>query len=172
MIWLWRSCRSYNIHTSTLKHCNQELTAIGCAMLELCVSSPQTWTPSSLGEVPFTGTCDTEITKFHIIHAHLPANIYPSRYGHPKWCKKFVNQPVLTATVPPSSLKPPPPNPLQPCGAGQWLRPNFHQDRVALPRTPCRRHRRGPARPAGWDAPPTPCRCGFAGSCLLKTGGR
>ena len=24
MIWLWRSCRSYNIHTSTLKHCNQE----------------------------------------------------------------------------------------------------------------------------------------------------
>lgn len=24
MIWLWRSCRSYNIQTSTLKHCNQE----------------------------------------------------------------------------------------------------------------------------------------------------
>lgn len=135
------------------------------------VLSPQTWTPSSLGEAPFTGTCDTEITKFHIIHAHLPANIYQSRYCHPKWCKKFVNQPVLTATVPPSSLNPPPPNPLQPCGAGQWLRPNFHQDRVALPRTPCRRHRRGPARPAGWDAPPTPCRCRFGGSsCVEKQG--
>ena len=53
-------------------------------MLELCVSSPQTCTPSSLGEAPFTGTCDTEITKFHIIHAHLPANIYQSCHCHPR----------------------------------------------------------------------------------------
>ena len=89
----------------------------------------------------------------------------------PGWCKKFVNQPVLTATVPPSSLNPPPPNPLQPCGAGQWLRPNFHQDRVALPRTSCRRHRRGPAQPAGWDAPPTPCRGGFGGSSSVEKQG-
>ena len=104
------------------------------------------------------------------MHAHLPANKHPSCYCHPKWClgNFWINSVHCDCST---IFSQPPPNPLQPCGVKQWLRPNFHQGRVALPTTRCRRHRRGPARPAGWDAPPTPTVVGLVEMCRWKQGG-